>query len=779
MQPKNTTLKTTFWFVLTLIAVCALSVTARAQLVQPVDSNLVQDISIEFEGTRSISDEAVLAHVKIKEGMPYDQTLVDQSIRALYSTGFYQFIQVKREPMTGGGSRLVFQILPKYRISGIFYEGNSKVSTSKLKELSKLEEGQSLDDVKTKFAADEMRKHYREKGYADAVVDYAIQRDPELGSGTITFRISEGARLGISEITFTGNHSIKSGDLRDEMRTKERNWISWITGTGRYKEREFEDDLQLLREYYKDQGFLDVEIPQAEVTFSYPTSSKMVINIQVYEGRRYYIGDISIEGNTLYPTDELFAQLTMQKGDIFSPTAVDKNAEVLKDYYGTVGYLDTVVRAERIPNLDTGNIDLKMSIRESEKFYVESINIQGNTKTKSIVLLRELALAPGDVFDLVRMKNSEARLRNTGFFEEVNLAPEETGIPGRRNLRINVKEGRTGNLTFGAGFSSVESAVVFAELTQGNFDLFNYRSMFQGDGQKFRMRLSLGSKSNQALIAFEEPWLFERELAFGFELFRSESSYNSSIYDELRTGFETYFRKRLFELVEGRLSYRLENVDINNVDATASNAIKSEAGSTLVSKLGFSLLRDTRDSLVIPTEGSRYQFISELAGLGGDADYIRLEGRAARWWPTFKTQKQVFSLVGRTGSVIPYGSSRVPFFDRYFLGGPNTLRGFKFRDVGPKDVNNEAIGGNSFGFWSAEYSLEVVDPVRFAVFYDGGFVNANDGDFSLSDYNDDIGFGVRILIMGAPLRIDFGFPLTSDATNDDGMQFNFSFGTVF
>ena len=174
------------------------------------------------------------------------------------------------------------------------------------------------------------------------------------------------------------------------------------------------------------------------------------------------------------------------------------------------------------------------------------------------------------------MKNSEARLRNTGFFDEVNLSSEETNIPGRRNLRITVKEGRTGNLSFGAGFSSVESAVVFAELTQGNFDLFNYRSMFQGDGQKFRLRISLGSSSNQLVLAFEEPWLFERELAFGFELFRTESDFNSSLYDELRTGFEVYFRKRLFELVEGRLSYRLESVDIQDVDSGASSVIRRD-----------------------------------------------------------------------------------------------------------------------------------------------------------------------------------------------------------
>ena len=199
----------------------------------------------------------------------------------------------------------------------------------------------------------------------------------------------------------------------------------------------------------------------------------------------------------------------------------------------------------------------------------------------------------------------------------------------------------------------------------------------------------------------------------------------------------------------------------------------------MISKVGFSLLRDTRDSLVIPTTGSRYQMLTEFAGLGGDVDYYRLEGRGARWWKIFDTHTQVLSLIGRSGAIIPFNDSRVPFFESYFLGGPNSLRGFDYRKVGPKDNSGEPIGGQTFGYWSLEYSFDVVNPVRFAVFYDGGFVNAEDLDFGLGEYNDDIGFGFRVMLFGAPLRLDFGFPLSTDDQNDDGMQFNFSFGTVF
>jgi outer membrane protein insertion porin family len=457
--------------------------------------------------------------------------------------------------------------------------------------------------------------------------------------------------------------------------------------------------------------------------------------------------------------------------------------EGLRDYYGKDGYLGTQVMVDRRPNVQTGNIDLEYSIGEGEKNFVESIQIEGNTKTKSVVIIRELGLGPGDVFNTVRMKSSQQRLRNTRFFDEVTMMPTPTDIPDRQDLSITVKEGRTGSVTFGAGFSSLEKAIVFAEYSESNFDLFNFRSRFQGAGQKFRFRVQLGTRSNEVLLAFEEPWLFQRELALGFQIFRSETRYLASTYNELRTGFEVYLRKRLFELVEGRLSYRFEIVDIFDIDSTAADVIKEESGDRTVSKVGFSLLRDTRDSLMVTTRGNRVELLTEVAGgpFGGQTDYYRLEMRGSQFFPVFEAQTQVLSFIGRIGTVVPHsGADRIPFFDRYFLGGPYTLRGFDFRDIGPvAGAEHDRVGGNSYGFFSAEYTLTIVDPIRFAVFYDWGYVNAGDYQFDASDYNDNFGFGLRIMIMGAPLRLDYGIPITTDQYNDRGGRFSFSFGTRF
>ena len=275
----------------------------------------------------------------------------------------------------------------------------------------------------------------------------------------------------------------------------------------------------------------------------------------------------------------------LKTGDYYSPTLLAEERSRLRKKYGKKGYLDARVISIRKPNLETGQIDLRFEITENNKFTVNSIQVRGNDKTKTTAIVRELALAPGETFDLVRMETSEARLRNTRFFEKVTLDDEPIASQdpelqsSRRNLVVNVEEGRTGHVSFGVGFSTLEKAMMFAEFRQGNFDIMRWRSphRLQGDGQKFRLRLKLGARSNEARLALEEPWFMNRRVAAGFELFREKSDYYSSYYDEMRAGFEVYFRKRLFELVEGRLFYSLEDVVISDIASTAPAFIRNDA----------------------------------------------------------------------------------------------------------------------------------------------------------------------------------------------------------
>ena len=789
-------------FLYTAIYIKALFVSGSLLAQESEAYPVVAEIRVKFIGFQSVSEELVLSNIQLRTGMNYNASLVDQSIRTLYGTGLFEFVEVQVEDAAEGSVNVIFEVIPKYTIAEIVFGGNEKYSKGRLLDESKIQEGVPLDEYQVSETASNIQAYYVDRGYKDLTVDYRIQRDETTGEAVVTFDINEGDRVKIKDLSFVGNEVFSDRKLAGVFETKKSNWLSWLTRSGRFDEIKFREDLELLSAFYRDRGYLDVVVDEDAVDLDFKTNRKLYITVQIKEGERYFLGDLSVENATIFTSGELLGVVQINTNDPFSPEKIDEAASAVRDYYTSRGYLNTSVRVERVPNMDTRAIDIVFKIRESDKFYVESINVEGNTITKTRVIVRELALRPSDVFDLKRMQTSESRLNNTRYFETVRLSPEYTNIPGRQDLNVVVKEGRTGNLTLGAGFGSIERAVVFFELTQGNFDLFNWRSGFRGGGQKLRLRASVGSVSSQLLLAFEEPWLFEQRLSFGTELFRTESDFNSSDFNELRTGFQIYLRRRLFELVEARMSYKFEIVEIFDVEFGTSSTGEPdrEDGSRpndgiadvyqaadgekdVISKVGLTLLRDTRNSFLFTRRGNRTSFSSELAGLGGDVSYAKLEARTAQFIPTFDYLEQTLSIIGRLGTVSPYGSSdKVPFYDRFYLGGPETLRGFDFRDVSPRDDDdrNESVGGNSYGFISFEYSFRIAEPLGLVAFYDIGFVKESDYNFSFSDYASNWGIGARILLMGSPLKLDLGFPLTTPKdVDDDGSQFNFSFGTRF
>ena len=773
------------WTALTCLALLhPLPVNGQEPVVAPEAPTeaTIASVEIAFDGAQSVSKAYILSNVHVAKGGIFSDARLDQSIRSLYATGLFEFVEATVDEASATHVVVNFKVRPKLRIRDILFRGNEKLKTSRLIEEVEALPGKFLDELLLKKDRDILLELYRKKGYAKVGIDYETQRNA--GQATVIFNISENQKIKISKVSFEGNRKYRDGKLRRVVETKKWTPLSWFRDTGKFREETLADDIQNIREFYKERGYLDVQIDEEDITLQYPKPGKLLIAFKVDEGQQYSVGEVGVSGNSIFTVEEIRSSIQLENGDTFVPTRVDEDRDNVQKFYGRRGYLDTTVRAIRKPNLDTRAIDLLFEIREGEKVLLDSIEIQGNTKTKTNVILRELALAPGDVFDLTRMESSRYRLMNTRFFEDVNIVDVPTDVPGRRNMRVTLKEARTGNLTFGAGFSSLEKAILFAEVTQGNFDLFNWRSFFQGDGQKFRLRAQLGSRSNEFVLYFEEPWLFEQRLAAGFELYRRESEFYGP-FSERRAGFEVFLRKVLFEMVEGRFGYNLDRVHIYDLQPYASSVIQKAAMETpmMISKVSGTLLRDRRKgNILFPTGGSRVEFRNELAGtvFGGDADYWKTELRTAKFIPTFRAMEQTISLMGRVGFISAMDDTEnVPFFDRFFLGGPYTLRGFGYRDVGPKDQHGEPEGGNTYGLFSIEYTFKIAEPLRFAMFYDMGFVESSEFDFNPSDYNSNWGLGLRIMVMGAPLRLDLGFPLQTDAWNDQSHEFNFSFGTRF
>ena len=365
-----------------------------------------------------------------------------------------------------------------------------------------------------------------------------------------------------------------------------------------------------MKDLYVEEGHLDIGIDPAQVRFSYPTNRKMVIDIAVMKERNIRLAASILRGTSSTGRYSSLDAAGKAGRSLPAGSAWMKTWSSIEDFYGQFGYMESRVRLTRVPNVTTSNIDIIYQIYESEKFQVESIEIEGNTKTKSTVVIRELALGPGSTFDSVRMDASRMRLENTRYFDDVNVTPQTTQIPGRRDLRITFREGRTGNFSFGAGFSSLEKGTFFVELTQSNFDIFIWRGAFQGDGQKFRLRAQIGSLSSQITLAFEEPWLFEKRLAAGFTLFNTSSGL-TRLYDVEQKGFDVYIRKRLIELIEARLSYSLVEFGFDNfareLDGVQRDQLEQSNGQ--ISSLNLLLLRDRRDRIINTFRGSRFSWI--------------------------------------------------------------------------------------------------------------------------------------------------------------------------
>ncbi|MDR1413452.1 MAG: outer membrane protein assembly factor BamA [Puniceicoccales bacterium] len=749
---------------------------------------VVRSIEYTYEGDKSwVNQSVVESHVQLKTGAEFSTFLADASLKALHATGNFDRVAIKVEEILGTDDcKVTFSLVPRARIKKISFAGNKNIKDKALLKRLGSKAGDSLSNGTLKADAEALTNFYHDKGYPYAAISCEINKNDDAGGVNVSFNIEEGAKFHVGKITFPGNDTVKESELRDAMATKKWTLLSLFNKSGVFRPEEFREDLDTIKAFFRNCGYLDVEIDEENIICEH-VKNTLNIRIPVKCGPIYYAGDISINGNTLYSTEELTEILLISPGDQFSPEKIDASCEKIAECYGRDGYVNTHVDVVKKANFESDKIDLEFTISEKEKCFVGEIEICGNSKTKNKVILRELSLAPGDPFDTVRLKNSRLRLLNTGFFSFVDISPIDTKVPGRKKLRVEVKEDNTGKLGFGGGISTGGEIVGFVEFSQRNFDLHSENKKFQGGGQKSRARVQAGKHSLAVDLNFEEPWWYDRQLAIGTNLFFHKSEYDHSLreysgvsYNETRLGGEIYLRKRLYEFWDGRLAYGLEDVHIYGIANNAPRCFFDEKGHTSVSKVTFSVERDTRDNFIYPTTGSKIEIDTEVAGgpFFGKTKYVKISSLALKHWLVFEAAEQVFSLIGRAGTVMPYGGDTVPFFDRFYMGGSYFMKGFKTHDIGPKE-NGTGIGGNTFVYGTTEYSIKIADFLRFYVFAEVGFINASQWNFSPKNYNTDIGFGLKISIMNMPLRLDFGFPLHGEEDNKHGMRFNYSFGVAF
>ena len=802
---------------------------AWAQMTGPKISR----VDIKFLGPASVSEQFIRANIRLKADDTYLPNSTQDDVHALYATRQFYNIQVFVDRADDGGVVVTYKLQAQPRITEIKLAGNQQLSDSKLKKKITVKVGDPMDEQKLFTDVQEMKKLYEKYGHPDTQIQYVPSIDEPNGRGTVTFQIVESVKIKISKIEFIGAAAFSQKELRKQIKTSEHGMWSWITGSGVFKQDDFDDDQEALVKFYKDHGYLDFEIK--DVKRDRPTTNTMNIRFYVYEGRQYKVGSVKFTGNKLFTDTNILAGLqanhdfqhakgrlgphglAMDVGDSFTPDGLDKDTKAVEDFYGSKGYIDVsqgaTLRVNRIPNVDTGTMDLEFAIDEGQKIVVEKINIRGNLKTKDKVIRRELAIAPGETFDMVRVQISKERLEGLQYFDKVDLSPEpvDPPIPGRKNLDVNVEEQNTGNLTFGAGFSSVDSLVGYVELSQGNFDLF-HPPTFTGGGQKFRLKVQLGLERQDYELSFIEPWFLNKKLSLGIDLYRHDLNFESpnNIFDEARTGMRLSLTRALWsDFFIGSISYTIEDVDIslnspfnnetylplthpptldpNSGAARVPQDILNQTGDHLFNRVGTTLAYDTRNSTRLPNHGQRTELNLEFSQ--GDQSFYKVELKSSLYFPgLFKGH--VIEAVGRASTAASISGGDVPFYDRYYLGGLYSLRGFKYRNISPREafnpsypyVVNEPIGGDSLLFGSLEYSIPILEKdnglgVRVAAFFDAGEIGAKSYSLSGDNFDDDWGLGFRLNIPRlGPLRLDYGIPLAHDKYNSGSGQFQFGVG---
>jgi outer membrane protein insertion porin family len=761
-----------------IACLCALfaTVLARAQAPQSAPGPpVIRSIEVEYTGPPTISKERILAQMRTKVGQVYSNEIVQEDIKALYKTGYIRNVRIFAQPQ-GDGVKVIVAAQTRAIVREIEITGAERIKPKRLRKEIKVALNRAVDEQQLEESREKIIEVYQGHGYNDVSVEFRVDPiDEKRGTARVVFTVNEGVKGAISQVRFEGNTHISDRTLRKQMKTRGRTLIYFMDKTGRLDEVQLEQDMDKIREYYQNHGFIDVEIK--EVRKDRTPKGPMIITVVIVEGPQYHVRKLTVSGYEHSTDAKIRAFLKMKEGSVYSPKQLRDDAKAVADAYGSGGYVDLVITPEGAP-AGPALIDVHYNIEEGTRSFVNRVNIEGNTRTKDKVIRREVLVAPGDVFNTVRVDTTKKRLENLGYFAKVETYPEETDIPGRKDLTILVQEKRTGSLSFGGGFSTVDKLVGFAELTQGNFDLFNWPS-FTGGGQKFRLRLQYGTERKDFILTISEPYFLDRRLSLTGQAFYNEANYLSSFYDQRNYGFLFELRKPINTYTYGTLGYTLQNIEIFNVAASAPEFILDQQGSFVESKIFSSVVFDSRDNPLLSRRGQRVTFSPAIAGgfLGGDVQVYALDLEGSQY---FRLPKDTILLInGEVATVSQWGSgNEVPIFERLYLGGSNNLRGFPFREVGPKDENGEPKGGQSMARATIEWTFPIIEKARGAVFYDTGFVNSDAWSFGFNHMASDIGIGLRLDLPIGPLRLDYGYPVMRDGYNGGG-HFNFNVGYQF
>ncbi len=733
----------------------------------PEQAGAISDIVVQ--GTQRIEPATVLSYLTVAPGDRFDRQALDQSLTSLFRTGLFADVVLRQE-----GATLVVQVVENPIINRIAFEGNERIDSSDLQAEIQLRPRVVYTRTRVQEDVERILEVYRRSGrFAATVNPQIIQLDQNRVD--LVFEIEEGPTTGVRSINFIGNRAFSSSRLRDEIQTRETRWWAILATDDTYDPDRLAFDRELLRRFYLSQGYADFRVISAVAELT-PDSEEFFITFTVDEGERYTFGEVEIDPRLPgLEAEPLRSELESVPGDWYSSVAVERSIDALTAAVEAQQYPFVEVRPVVRRDRDERMINVTYEIDEGPRVFVERIDITGNVRTIDRVIRRELLLVEGDPFNRTRVRQSEARLRNLGFFERVTVTPEPGSAPDRTVLRVQVAEQSTGELSLGAGYSTNDG--VLGDITLRERNLL-------GRGQELRFSARLSFTSQEFDVSFTEPYFLDRNISAGVDLFRiTRDNQDESSFDEFTVGFGFRLGYRLSERWRQTLRYTLFQREIENVAPTASRFIQEQAGTTLNSSIGQQLIFDNLDNRIDPTSGQLFRFGLDFAGLGGDVHYVRTTLAGNVYYPVL--ENVVLGVSAEGGYIVGLGED-VRINDRFFVGGYN-LRGFERAGIGPRDpATGDALGGQAFGVGTVELSFPLGLPeelgIRGRTFGDFGTLTEVDG--ANGDIQDTgslraaVGAGISWASPFGPVQLDLAYPVLSEDF-DREQSFRFSFGTRF
>jgi outer membrane protein insertion porin family len=721
-------------------------------------------LKIEVTGNERIDTGFIVNAIKTKENTPYNFDKIREDMKNIYKTGFFSDVQIDVKD-TDKGKLVTFVVVERPPIKTIYIAGNNKIKTASLIEKLKIRANTVLNTDKIKESIDELKKYYASEGYYGTKINYEIDYGEEYNV-TITINIDETSKAYVKKINFTGNKAFKASVLTTYMRTKEKGIFSWMSGSGVLDEDALEEDRKNIEGFYSDNGYVKINVGIPDVAIS-KDGKAITITIPIEEGNIYKVGAIDFTGDVIFVKDNLTKQLKTKTGNTFRSSFLHEDILTLTDMYQDRGYAFCEIAPLTLVDDDSRSVHLTYNMTKGQEVYFNRINILGNTRTRDKVVRRELKFGEGDRFSASNLKESKRKLKNTTFFKEIDMKIIKTEDPNKVNVDLTVEERPTGSINLGVGYSTDEKVMLTGAISQENF---------LGTGRKLILDASLSSVTQQYKFTFIEPYIFDKNLSAGISAFNYDRTMDT--YDYRKLGGSVSLTRPLTDYVKISSQYRLEKVDVKNIDDNASLYIKEQEGSNLTSALSFSLSKNTIDDILNPTKGINTNITGEIAGgpLSGDNNFYSFVGSYGQYFP-MKFLESAFFVKGTAGMIRSFGGKEVPIYEKFYVGGLNSIRGFRYGEAGPLDVNGDAVGSTNQLFFNFEWIFPIFQPagLKGVVFFDAGHGFDSTKDFTLKTT---AGLGIRWFSPLGPIRLELGFNL-NPKKGERGSAFDFAIGTQY